>query len=152
MTAIPLVNLPEFARDVVTRLLPLADARGERATIVALSGNLGAGKTTFVQVLARELGVKDIVQSPTYVIMKKYQVSSSKYQETFKTLVHIDLYRLEKPEELAALKLEKVFAEPSALVVIEWPERAEGALPKADMVLKFSSDGASAEERYIEAT
>jgi len=111
-----------------------------------LSGDLGAGKTTFVQALAKALGVTEPVQSPTYVLMKKYQTTSSKFQ----TLVHVDLYRLEKPEELETLKLEEMFADPGALVAIEWPERAHGKLPKPDRTLLFSSDGAAADERYIE--
>lgn len=150
MEKIPLATLPQFAHEI---LKPLAVARDKsRAGIVFLRGDLGAGKTTFVQALARELGVTEAVQSPTYVLMKKYQVSSIKYQETFKTLVHIDLYRLEKPEELAALKLDEVFAESRALVAIEWPERAEPLLPKPDIVLKFSSDGMEEGERNIEIT
>ncbi len=137
-----LKELPKLAKKVIEKL----PGHPNRASLLFLQGELGAGKTTFVQVLARELGVSEPAVSPTYVLMKKYQTTSS----TFKTLVHIDLYRLEKPEELAALKLEKVFADPGNLVCIEWPERAEGVLPQADMTLQFSSDGASAEERYID--
>ena len=117
-----------------------------KAAVIALRGELGAGKTTFVQTLAKEFGVKEIVQSPTYVLMKKYEVSHPR----FKTLIHIDAYRLQGAQEFAALWPEEFLNDPSALVCIEWPERAQGALPKPDIVIKFSSENAAEGERFIE--
>ncbi|MDZ4226297.1 MAG: tRNA (adenosine(37)-N6)-threonylcarbamoyltransferase complex ATPase subunit type 1 TsaE [Patescibacteria group bacterium] len=151
MARVALGDLKEMAREVLTAL-----PHKNTATTLALMGELGAGKTTFVQALAKELGVEDTVQSPTYVLMKKYQVASSKYQEKFQTLIHIDAYRLEKPKEFAALKPESFLKDPKNLVCIEWPERLEGALPVPDVVLKFSADppageagGANERERHI---
>lgn len=135
-------GLPDFVRGVLGKL----STKNTGATLVALSGELGAGKTTFVQALAKELGVTNTVQSPTYVLMKSYQIS----YKNFTRLVHIDLYRLEKPEELAALQLENYLNDPQALICIEWPERAGGLLPKPDLTIKFSSDGVGEGERYIE--
>lgn len=134
-------DLSAFAKDILERL-----PKKEGATLLSLSGDLGAGKTTFVQALAKELGVEETVQSPTYVLMKSYLPTRS----PFKKLVHLDLYRLEKPEEFAALKPESFLNEPGALIAVEWPERVGEALPKADLLLKFSADGAQASERYIE--
>jgi tRNA threonylcarbamoyladenosine biosynthesis protein TsaE len=141
---VALNGLPEFAENIL-QSFDSAPAK-PHATLVALQGDLGAGKTTFVQALARALCVTETVQSPTYVLMKKYQVTNTKFQ----TLVHLDLYRLEKPEELAALKLESVFADPKCLVCVEWPERAEKLLPQPDLTLRFSHKDAGAAERYIE--
>lgn len=118
----------------------------DTATIVALRGELGAGKTTFTQALARELGIAETLQSPTYVLMKKYQISNNKFQ----TLIHIDAYRLNSAEEFAALKPEQFLQDPKALVVVEWPEKVAGALPKPDITVNFSSETAGEEERYIE--
>ncbi len=146
MQKVPRGELQDFVREVLEKISPPDSARGERATIVALSGELGAGKTTFVQELAKELGVKETVQSPTYVLMKSYSIA----YKNFTQLVHIDLYRLEKPEELAALQLENYLNDPHALVCIEWPERADSLLPNPNITLKFSSDGAAEGERYIE--
>jgi len=151
MRKVLLADLGEFVREI---LESLDFAKGtSRAALIMLCGDLGAGKTTFVQALAKELGVTKTVQSPTYVLMKKYQTTNSK----FKTLVHIDLYRLEKPEELAVLQLENYLSDPYALVCIEWPERAGNLLPNPALTIKFSSDllagkaGAAGEgERYIE--
>ncbi|MDO8548473.1 MAG: tRNA (adenosine(37)-N6)-threonylcarbamoyltransferase complex ATPase subunit type 1 TsaE [bacterium] len=131
---------------IVKKVLAALPQGGTRASIITLQGELGAGKTTFVQALAKELGVIDIVQSPTYVLMKKYQISHPR----FKTLIHIDAYRLNNAQEFAALEPEQFLNDPNNLVCIEWPERVEGALPKPDLTIKFSSEGASEAERFIE--
>ncbi len=148
MQKVLLADLSQLTKEVLKKLIVK-----NTATIVALRGDLGAGKTTFTQVLARELGISEIIQSPTYVLMKKYQTANSKFQ----TLIHIDAYRLEKPEEFAALKPEQFLSDPKTLVVVEWPERIDSALPKADLTINFSSDlpagevgGVKEGERYIE--
>ena len=118
-----------------------------------MSGELGAGKTTFVQALAKELGVKETVQSPSYVLMEKYDLPAGQAgisYKPFNKLIHIDAYRLNNAEEFKALKPESFLSDSKALVVIEWPERVLGALPKPDITINFSSDGASEGERLIE--
>jgi len=145
MTRVALFELSYFARNILS-VLVLAEPKST-ATVVALEGNLGAGKTTFVQTLARELGVGDTVQSPTYMLMKKYKVTNPK----FKTLVHIDAYRLESPDEFGALKPEQFLNDPQTLVLVEWPERLGDKLPKPDMALKFRADDI-VDERDIEVT
>lgn len=145
MEMVPLSQLPAFVRSVLGQLA----AHSEHATLLTLQGELGAGKTAFVQALGRELRIAQTMQSPTYVIMKSYDIPKSS-SAVFEHLVHLDLYRLEAKKDLAALKLETVMNRPKTLVCVEWPERAEGVLPKADLALHFSSEGASAEERYIE--
>ena len=152
MTHVPLAELPEFVRNVraTLKLLPLKTS----ATVVFLEGDLGAGKTTFVQALARELGITETVQSPTYVLMKIYHTPDDRThfgsKRRFLTLVHIDAYRLNGAAEFAALRPETFLSDPSALVCVEWPEHALGALPTPDLVLKFSSGDAAEQERYIE--
>lgn len=91
------------------------------AVVVGLSGHLGSGKTTFTQFVAKALGVDETVTSPTFVIMKAYETDN----DHFHRLVHIDAYRLERPEELEALNFEKLIAEPHSLILIEWPENVE---------------------------
>ncbi len=101
------------------------------AFVAGLSGHLGAGKTAFVKAVAKELGIEEIVTSPTFVIMKIYETRD----DIFKRLVHIDAYRLEKREDLEALRFEDVVADPHNLVMIEWPENV--GLGQAD----FSGGG-----------
>ncbi|KKW32328.1 MAG: hypothetical protein UY78_C0043G0009 [Parcubacteria group bacterium GW2011_GWA1_53_13] len=143
MQRVPLTGLPEFVKKVLQSL----ERARDKATVVALRGDLGAGKTTFTQALARELGIEATVQSPTYVLMKKYEI---KEVSLFKTLVHIDAYRLEKPEEFSALRPEEFLNDPSCLVVVEWPEKLGTALPQPNLTLNFSSEGAAEGERFVE--
>jgi tRNA threonylcarbamoyladenosine biosynthesis protein TsaE len=90
-------------------------------TVIALHGDLGVGKTTFVQGLARGLGVKEQVTSPTFAIYSVYRGAHT-------TLVHLDAYRLENECQLEALLLEEFLASPWCLAV-EWPEKTGGWLP-----------------------
>jgi len=109
-----------FARKILT-LLP----KGEKAIVVTLEGDLGAGKTTFTQALAKELGVTEHVVSPTFMIMRMYKTT----HEYFKKLVHIDAYRIEDESEVDVLCIPDLFKEKDSLVCIEWPERIPQALP-----------------------
>lgn len=109
-----LENLAQFANDFVSALPPSV---GARAHVVGLTGELGAGKTTFVQHVASDMGVAESVTSPTFVIMQKYPTKHS----VFTTLVHIDAYRL-KPEEAKTIGWEDTIKDPHALVLVEWPE------------------------------
>ena len=91
----------------------------DKAVVVAIHGDLGAGKTTLVQFVAKELGVEDRLQSPTFVIQKNYSISKG----DFKKLVHIDAYRIENPEEFRMLKLEDTLKEKDNLIMVEWPKQ-----------------------------
>ncbi len=96
----------------------------EEALVVGLSGHLGAGKTAFVKAVAKALNVKEQVTSPTFVLMKIYDLDQAIVSKDFpwKRLVHIDAYRLEKPEELEALDWEYLVVDKNNLIMIEWPE------------------------------
>ncbi len=150
-------DLPGFARKVLERITSLASTQDERSTIVALSGELGAGKTTFVQALGKALSITETMQSPTYVLMKSYEIPQGgtltpilSKASPFRTLIHIDAYRLNSPEEFKTLKPETFLHDPKNLILVEWPERLGDALPVPDLTLRFSSEGASENERYIE--
>lgn len=131
-------------RSIAKEVLVKACA-GHKAFVIGLRGDLGAGKTTFTQELAKELGITESVQSPTYVLMKSYPIDFAH----FKKFIHIDAYRLETPEEFAALKPETFLGDREALVVIEWPERVEGVLPAPDILLNFSHTGSEHERDII---
>ena len=109
----------------------------ESATLVTLSGDLGAGKTSFTQGVAKALGVTSAVTSPTFVLMKLYPLVG----QAFTQLVHIDAYRLQEGKDLLPLNFEEVLADSGNLVLIEWPERVSDALPKADYALSLEVSG-----------
>jgi tRNA threonylcarbamoyladenosine biosynthesis protein TsaE len=96
------------------------------ALIVGLSGHLGAGKTAFIKLVAQELGVAETVTSPTFVLMKIYELTPNAKGRfanfPWKRLIHIDAYRLEQREELEALRWEDLMADKNNLIMIEWPE------------------------------
>ncbi len=96
---------------------------GGGATIVALSGDLGSGKTTFTQGVADALGIKDQVTSPTFVLLKVYDTANA----IFKRLVHVDAYRLQKNTEIGTIGLTDYVTDPHNLILIEWPEIVEKA-------------------------
>lgn len=96
--------------------------------VIALSGELGAGKTTFVQGLARALGIREQITSPTFVLMKVYQLP--KVMNDITQLCHIDAYRLGSADELAAIGAGEYIGDAKTLTVIEWPERVAGLIPR----------------------
>jgi tRNA threonylcarbamoyladenosine biosynthesis protein TsaE len=105
------------------------------ATLVTLSGELGAGKTTFTQAVARALGVTEHVTSPTFVLMKIYSLPAS---VAFRQLVHIDAYRLEGGKDLAALGFDEIMQDAGNLVLLEWPEKVQDKLPPAAHALSLA--------------
>jgi tRNA threonylcarbamoyladenosine biosynthesis protein TsaE len=112
------------------------------AFVVGLSGHLGAGKTSFTKLVAKELGIKETVTSPTFVIMKIYDIpADTKLADgaapSFKRLVHIDAYRLEKRAELAGIDFERIASDPHNLVIVEWPENAGLTTEDMDEWLKL---------------
>ena len=113
-------GVDEIAQKLLTEI-----ATGHVATVVGLSGDLGAGKTTLVQSIARTLGVDTPVVSPTFVIAKFYPAQHSLWD----TLVHIDAYRIDDVSELDPIGWDTLIATPRTLVVVEWPERIEQRLP-----------------------
>ncbi len=121
--------LKDEAREFVARLIPSRD----RATLITLSGELGAGKTAFTKELARALGATDEVTSPTFVLLKEYGIQN----EHFTTLIHSDAYRLQDEKEIQTLLLEEYVKNPKNIIVIEWPERVQGTLPFVDRALSF---------------
>ncbi len=90
-------------------------------SILALSGPLGVGKTTFVQALALALGASRSPKSPTFALVRSYPITRGK----LKRLVHVDAYRIDKPEDMRTLNLDEELGEPGTVMAIEWPENAE---------------------------
>lgn len=117
----------------------LKNLKNNKATTVGLFGDLGSGKTTFVQALGKCLGVGEVMTSPTFVIEKRYDLNG---EFGFKKLIHIDAYRLDSSSEILKLNFQEDLNSPNNLILIEWPERVEGAMP-ADIIkvnFKFISE------------
>ena len=110
-------------------LIDSSDASVNEPMIIFLNGDLGAGKTTLTQGLAKALGIEERVKSPTYTLVESYQGEAE--------LRHFDLYRMSDPEELFYLGLEDMLAR-SSLLLFEWPERGAGVLPKPAMTIDLA--------------
>lgn len=135
-----LFDIPRIARLLLEDLRPDSN----RATIVALSGELGAGKTALTQAIGAKLGVTESMVSPTFVLMKQYQTPAG----PFLTVIHIDAYRIESEEELAPIHFEELTKQGNTLIIIEWPERIAGALA-GKPILHYKLSYGEGDERMI---
>jgi tRNA threonylcarbamoyl adenosine modification protein YjeE len=118
------------------------------ARVIAMTGDLGAGKTTFTQGFFYGLGLKKGAQSPTFIIMRRHALKKSKSKKAFKNIFHIDAYRLKKPEHLEMLGFKELAADPKNIILIEWAERAKKIIPKTALWLNFKH-GKKENERTI---
>ena len=103
--------------------------------IIALIGGFGSGKTTFVQGLAKGLGIKQKIQSPTFVFLKEYAVKDSKTR--IKYLVHMDFYRIESVKESLYTGVSDYLGAPDTVCVIEWAEKIKRMLPRKTIYINF---------------
>lgn len=103
--------------------------------VIYLRGDLGAGKTTFARAYIHALGFKGYVKSPSYGLLEIYQAGGQR-------VLHLDLYRIEDPEELEYLAIRDQFDETTVLLV-EWPDRGLGRLPAPDLALYFVEQGSA---------
>jgi tRNA threonylcarbamoyladenosine biosynthesis protein TsaE len=119
-------DLSYCAQKVFTKLA------GNGSNVIALHGDLGAGKTTLVSYIAKELGITESIVSPTFVIYRKYAIGSDSVQKdsAWNYLIHIDAYRLTGEEDGKKIRLEELCADPTNLVCIEWPEHVGTLVPK----------------------
>ncbi len=118
------VAMQKFAAKMAKKVAP--------GTVLVLTGDLGAGKTTFVKGLAAGLGIEDHITSPTFLIMKSYPVPGRDL-----TLYHIDGYRMRDAQELLDLGFDEILQNPKAIIAFEWGERFPGILPKGYRQLEF---------------
>ena len=138
----------QIAKEFVRNLLrSLASKSG--AFVIAMYGDLGSGKTTFVKAVAKEFGIENTVTSPTFVIEKIYPIraddclqqsisnGTSPLKCKFDNLIHIDAYRLKSGEELKVLGWEEISKNPQNIIFIEWPSNVEDVLPKDKQEIHF---------------
>ena len=139
-------SLKETQKTAEDFLRKICKKKQKKATVVGLFGDLGSGKTAFVQLLAEILGIKETVTSPTFVIMKSYSLKPKTLNLKPNTLIHIDAYRLESGRELLNLGLEETLKDSKNLVLIEWPERVPDVLPKDLIKISFKFIGKNERE------
>ena len=125
MNKITISSLQELD-NAAARFLELAGGN----TVIAFSGELGAGKTTFIQAICRNLGIEVEVNSPTFSLVNEY------FTPEGNSIFHFDLYRIETPEELFDMGFEEYFYSGS-LCLIEWPEKAKKLIPENALWVKI---------------
>jgi tRNA threonylcarbamoyladenosine biosynthesis protein TsaE len=121
------------ATEALGRLLASTIPENSKELLLALSGELGAGKTTLARALLRSLGVGGPVRSPTYTLVEPYDVSRGR-------VLHFDLYRLAGADELELIGYRDLRSA-SLLALVEWPERGGGALGTADLTCRLDYEG-----------
>ncbi|MBI2466032.1 MAG: tRNA (adenosine(37)-N6)-threonylcarbamoyltransferase complex ATPase subunit type 1 TsaE [Candidatus Sungbacteria bacterium] len=132
-----LKDTQKLARDLAVEITTKGNP-----SVIALYGELGSGKTTFVQFLAKALKIKEKILSPTFVIIKNFACGDGR------CLVHIDAYRLKSAKDLLALGLQDILRNKENIVVIEWPEKVEKYLPK-DTIRVFLEVSGKNERKVI---
>jgi tRNA threonylcarbamoyladenosine biosynthesis protein TsaE len=119
----------EIGADFAKKILDLK--KKENAVVIGLEGDLGSGKTTFLQGFAKGLGIKEKILSPTYVIMKRFKMPGGR------NFFHIDTYRINSPGEILEIGFEDIINNPENIVAIEWPEKVKKYLPAGAILIKF---------------
>lgn len=104
-----------------------------KAIVLSLVGNLGGGKTTFLQGFAQGLRVKENVLSPTFTIMKKYKINKRGSRKNF---YHFDCYRV-KGKEILNLGFKDILTQPQNIIAIEWADKIKKIIPRGSLILKF---------------
>ena len=118
----------EFAQKISKR-----SSQREETFVIGLMGDLGGGKTTFLQGFAEGLGIKEKILSPTFNIFKKYSCISQAYAEFY----HFDCYRIKDSKEILDLGFEEIISNPKNIIAIEWGEKIKDVLPKNTFWIKF---------------
>jgi len=117
----------------------LKEKPGKIAKVIALEGDLGGGKTTFLKGFAKGLGIREKILSPTFIIFRKFKirVNSCPNSCKFANFYHVDCYRIEKPREILNLGFRKIIKNPKNIVAIEWANRIHQIIPKKALQIKF---------------
>ena len=123
-------KIGEFLARRILKSVPKKSAR-----VLGLMGDLGAGKTTFLQGFAEGLGVKEKILSPTFIIVRRSKIKNSKLK--IKNFYHIDCYRIKKPKDILSLGFRDIISDPKNIVAIEWAERIVPLLPKSAILVQL---------------
>ena len=122
-----------IARDLAKELVKRKTSK--ESLVIGLSGELGAGKTTFIKSFIRALGVSKKITSPTFLILRRFKLPKG---GNYENIFHIDAYRLERGEELNEVGIKDIISNPLNIVLVEWAEKVRSVLPKEMIWLKFN--------------
>jgi len=125
------VQTQRIAAKLSRRILGLR--LNQKAVVIGLIGELGSGKTVFAKGFAKELGVKECVISPTFVLERIYKLKTKNY----KLFIHIDAYRINRAKEIIDLGFKELIRHPENIILIEWADRIKNILPKGCIIIKF---------------
>jgi len=130
----------KLAAELVGKLIK---KKNRGALVIALEGELGSGKTTFIKGFSKALGVREKILSPTFVLIHKHKVNTEYKIKNikYKTLYHIDAYRLKSGKDLLKLGVREIFANPENIVSIEWANRVKRIIPKTAIWIRFDHLG-----------
>ncbi len=135
----------EFAEKLAKKILEKGTQK--KAAVLALSGELGSGKTTFAQGFFEGLGIKSRATSPTFIIFRRHRIPvrgvrfSKNYKlktTNYSNVVHMDAYRIKKDAELGALGLKEIMDNPQNILLVEWAENIKKVIPRDAIKIKFS--------------
>ena len=134
----------KFAKDFAGKILARKSAENN-ALVLALVGDLGSGKTAFVQAFAEALGVKEKIKSPTFIIFRKSKIPVSsagkgkkeRRKNGFENFYHFDVYRIHNEKEILNLGWEEIISNPENIVLVEWADKIEKILPKNSVRIMF---------------
>jgi len=127
-------NSPSQTKNFAKKIAQILISKKNLPKILALNGNLGAGKTTFLKSFAKSLGVKEKIVSPTFVIMRKHPFLNKKSKNYF---YHFDCYRIQNQKEILDLGFKEIISDPKNIVAIEWAEKIKRILPKGILLIEF---------------
>jgi tRNA threonylcarbamoyladenosine biosynthesis protein TsaE len=113
----------------------LKEKLDKTAKILALEGDLGGGKTTFLKGFAKGLGIREKILSPTFILFRKFNIKHR--TSNFKHFYHIDCYRIEKEREILNLGFREIIKDPQNIVAIEWADKIKKILPRKVLKIKF---------------
>ena len=135
-----LKNTHKIAENILTKALR---KKRTSAFVMALVGELGSGKTMFVQGAAKAFGIKEKIKSPTFIILRRHKIPNSKY------LYHLDLYRIHNAKEVLNLGWEEIISDPDNIVLVEWADKIKKILPKDAVQINFKHKGKNKREIKI---
>ncbi len=132
-------ELPDIAKMILAHV---GKEKREGALVVTVTGDLGAGKTSLIQAIAKKLQIKETVHSPTFVILKRYLIpKTASLGVRFSNLIHIDAYRLMHEQELSKLGWHELVHDQKNLIFLEWPEKVPGLIPKDAISISLDHKG-----------